>query len=430
MIRRMKAALTTTTAVAAAGALLVTTPATAAASPDIAHDSVRGLIDTGEPMREPEPREAATWSGLDAYSLTATGDNGTLLAQTALDDSVGLDSASRQFRYAYSTTDQHGDPVAATSAVFLPEGEMPDGGYPVLAWAHGTVGTNDACTPSANPRSPRDTEYLSHWLDEGYAIVAADYAGMGAPGTHSYLNGSVAAENVVDSVVSARTLLGDSLSPEWAVIGQSQGGGTALHVAHEASALSEEADLDYRGAVATGTPAYIEEIVNQAGPAFPPIPLTPHLNAYLVYIVAGIQDARPDLDIDSVLTDEGRRMIELSHSSCLGEVAEALDGTNIARMFSAPLSSVPGIQEALGGYMATPTGGYDKPVFLGHGLLDQDVPSPIGIALNSEIWARQLLSDTRDGNAEVEVHWYPTDHSGAVMDSVPDSTPFLEKVFD
>ncbi|WP_034646529.1 lipase family protein [Corynebacterium sputi] len=424
MHRRLTSAFSASTAAVLAGALLVTAPA-ATANPvtDL-------LVDSGVTMREPEAPAQPIWSGLDAYSLNATDESGELLSFTTLDSSVSLDSADRQYRYAYSTTNQHGESVVATSAVFLPSGEMPEGGYPVLAWAHGTVGTNDACTPSANPRGARDTEYLNHWLDEGYAIVAADYAGMGAPGTHSYLNGSVAAENVVDSVVASHSLLNDALSPSWAVIGQSQGGGTALHVAHEASALSQEAGLDYLGAVATGTPAYIEEIVNVSGPSFPPMPLTPYLNAYLVYIVAGVQEARPDLDIDSVLTDEGRRMIELSETSCLTEVAESLDGTNISRMFSAPLMSVVGLPEALGGYMATPTGGYDKPVFLGHGLLDQDVPSPIGVALNSEIWARQFLADNGGGNSSVEVHWYPTDHSDTVMESVPDSTPFLEDLFN
>ena len=37
-------------------------------------------------------------------------------------------------------------------------------------------------------REPRDDEYLSHWLGEGYAVVASDYAGLGTPGLMSYLN--------------------------------------------------------------------------------------------------------------------------------------------------------------------------------------------------------------------------------------------------
>ena len=95
---------------------------------------------------------------------------------------------------------------------------------------------------------------------------------------------------------------------------------------------------------------------------------------------------------------------------------------NVANVFSAPLRSAPGLEPALRAYMATPTDGYDKPVFLGHGLTDIDMPSPIGIALNSEMWVNQFAGS----NEQVEVHWYPTDHSGAMVVSVPDFTPFLQ----
>ena len=39
-----------------------------------------------------------------------------------------------------------------------------------------------------------------------------------------------------------------------------------------------------------------------AGPGFPPITLPAALNAYTAYILAGFADARPDLDVDGVLT--------------------------------------------------------------------------------------------------------------------------------
>ena len=61
--------------------------------------------------------------------------------------------------------------------MFVPNGEAPAGGWPVIAWAHGTVGLGDDCTPSAQPRSARDNEYLSHWLDQGYVVVGSDFRG-------------------------------------------------------------------------------------------------------------------------------------------------------------------------------------------------------------------------------------------------------------
>lgn len=314
--------------------------------------------------------------------------------------------------------------------MFLPRGEAPASGWPVLAWAHGTVGLGDECAPSINERSPRDAEYLNRWLDQGYAIVATDYAGLGTPGFHSYLNGQVAAANVVDSVQAAHQMsFGPSLSKRWAVIGQSQGGGVALHVAHRATALSERIGLDYRGAVATGAPAYIEEIVISAGPSFPPVPLPAGLTTYGLYILAAVAEAHPELDIDSALTDEGRFMVEQARLGCYAEVAAASVGTNLARAFSRPLGDVPGLAPAIRSFMATPTAGYDKPVFVGHGIKDIDVPSPIGIALNSQLWLNQFAVDSRARNARVDVRWYPADHSGTVNLSTADSAPFLRSIF-
>ncbi|WP_231286596.1 alpha/beta hydrolase [Corynebacterium timonense] len=387
------------------------------------------MVHAGEPMREVAPRHVPTFdSGL---SIPApSGPAGTALAEVPLDPRVGLSSAAQQFRVAYTTVNQHGQPTVSTGAVFLPHGQAPASGWPVLAWAHGTVGLGDECAPSINERSARDAEYLNRWLDHGYAVVATDYAGLGTPGAHSYLNGHVAAANVVDSIQAAhQASFGPSLSKRWAVIGQSQGGGVALHVAHRATALSSQLGLDYRGAVATGAPAYIEEIVIAAGPTFPPVPLPSGLTTYGLYILAAVEEAHPHLDIDSALTPEGRFMVDQATRSCYSEVAAASAGTSLSRAFSRPLSDVPGLAPAIRSFMSTPTAGYDRPVFVGHGLTDIDVPSPIGIALNSQLWLNQFAANAGARNARVEVRWYPTDHSGTVNLSTTHSAPFLREIF-
>ena len=123
-------------------------------------------VKAGEPMRDVAPREVPVYrSGLPA--VAPSGEPGTVLAEVPLDARVGLSSASKQFRVAYTTVDQHGKPATSTGAVFLPKGEKPEGGWPVLAWAHGTVGLGDECAPSINARSARDAEYLNRWLTRG-----------------------------------------------------------------------------------------------------------------------------------------------------------------------------------------------------------------------------------------------------------------------
>src|SRR5699024_11674662 len=127
---------------------------------------------------------------------------------------------------------------------------------------------DDICAPSINGRGERDSAYLNHWLSQGYAIVATDYAGLGTPGLMSYLNSQATADSVVDSVIAAHkadlseALPAESkgkpvLSKKWAVIGQSQGGGAALNVAHDATSRSKPEGMDCLGTVATSTPSNI-----------------------------------------------------------------------------------------------------------------------------------------------------------------------------
>lgn len=369
---------------------------------------------------EPAASVAPVWSGLDARDYRGPiGAPGTLLQKTPLDPTVSLPQADSAYRVLYATTDVHGKPAVSTGAIFLPKRPAPKGGHPVIAWAHGTTGLGDDCTPSALPRSDRDQAYLDHWLSRGYAIVATDYAGLGTPGLMSYLSSKVAAHSIVDSVKAA-SHAGLPLSKRWAIVGQSQGAGAALNGARWATALSKGSGLDYRGVVATGTPANIEHIVWQAGPGFPPVALPTGLNVYASYIWAGFADARPDLKPMSILTAEGRRIVKQAQVRCYPEMRIAVDGAKVRDWFAEPVTSIPGVQRALVEYMSTPYSGYDRPIFLGQGLKDMDVPAPSALSLYAQM---------RAAGQPVDLHVYPTqDHSGTVLASMKDSTPFLARI--
>src|SRR5699024_10802953 len=101
--------------------------------------------------------------------------------------------------------------------------------------------------------------------------------------------------------------------------------GAAITTARYATEYGGEG-LDYRGAVGTGVPAYIENIVAIAGPNMPPIALPKGMTAYGVYILAGLNNAHPELDIPSVLTDRGRRLLQDANSQCLGEFEQTAEG--------------------------------------------------------------------------------------------------------
>jgi hypothetical protein len=365
----------------------------------------------------PEP----AWSGLDArfYDGPIPAPGG-LISSVPLDPALSLTGAASAYRILYSTIDQHDAPAVSTAAVFMPRGVAPDGGWPVLAWAHGTVGLGDDCTPSAQPRSERDDEYLSHWLDQGYAVVATDYTGLGTPGLMSYLNGVPTARSVVDSVAAAQ-YMDLSLSPRWAVVGQSQGGAAAVDTARWATEFSRGTDLDYRGVVATGTPANIDRTVRLAGPDFVVPDVGSIVNAYTAYILASLREARPDLGIDSVLSPAGLDAAARAETVCVQPLADELAHLTPAAFFTAPLDSIPGMGAALEEYMGTKTSGYDRPLFLGVGLLDRDVPPSSTLSFYDELVAN---------GQDVELRVYPDeDHSGTVIASMADSTPFLKRVF-
>ncbi|WP_245233900.1 S9 family peptidase [Mycobacterium sp. PS03-16] len=368
----------------------------------------------------PVPAVAATpdWSGLDARSYDgARPPAGTLITEVPLARPLWVRGAGHAYRIAYATVDQHDRPAVSTAAVFVPPGEAPRGGWPVIAWAHGTVGLGDDCTPSALPRSPRDDEYLTHWLEQGYAVVGTDYTGLGTPGLMSYLNSVASARALVDSVVAAHGLA-VPLSAKWAIVGQSQGGAAAVSGARWATEFSRGSGLDYRGVVATGTPANIERVVKHAGPdmVLPP-ELGPAANSYAAYIVAGFAEAHPELDVDGVLTPAGRDAARLAETLCTPALDEALRARTPADFFSAPLTSLPGAADALDRYLGIPTDGYDRPLLLGVGLRDRDVPPNSTLSFADELTAN---------GQDVTLRVYPDqDHGGTVLASLPDSTAFL-----
>ncbi|SFA41741.1 Prolyl oligopeptidase family protein [Rhodococcoides kroppenstedtii] len=351
---------------------------------------------------------------------------GELLSVRPLSSELWVPGAAQAVALEYTTTDAFGSPATSTGTVFLPPGTAPAGGWPVISWAHGTSGLADACAPSVSgPAAPqRDLPYLANWIDNGYAIVASDYAGLGTPGLHAYLDGRTTAHNVVDMVAAGRNYTstlpaGQQLSSSWAAVGQSQGGGAAIYTARYATEFGGP-ELDYRGAVGTGTPAYIERLLEIGGPGTPPVPLTPGLTAYVSYIVAALRYAHPELGIDTILTPTGAEYAALAESECILDFEEQLRGVSLGDFFTAPLTSLPNFQSTVAHYMAMPESGFDKPFFMGHGALDTDVPYP-----TTALYAARL---TENGQP-VTFKTYPGDHSATLTASPPDALAFLDRLF-
>ncbi|MBU3060731.1 lipase [Nocardia sp. NEAU-G5] len=332
-----------------------------------------------------------------------------------------LPGSAHAQRFLYDTTTVHDRPTVASAAIYFPPGAAPAGGWPVIAWAHGTVGLGHDCAYSIGGPAAveRDWSYLGTWLRQGYAIVAADYAGLGTPGGHPYLNGRVEAHNVVDAVRAA-TGHYSTLSRKWVVVGQSQGAGAAVNTARYATRFGP--DLDYRGAVATGTPAYIEDVITPLGPGVPPVAVGGETTAYTLYILNGLRTTYPELNIGSYLTDSGRYWLDRAATECLEPLADALTAAKVVggNLFARPLADIPDFHGVLTRYLGLPESGYDRPLFMGQGLTDTDVIMPETLRFAAVLQAN---------HQPVTFKIYPTDHSGTVLASQPDSIPFVRSLF-
>lgn len=340
---------------------------------------------------------------------------GTVAGSTALPRELWLPGVARATKLTYWSQGPGDKPMLSTGAFYIPEGTPPEGGWPVVSWAHGTTGIADRCAPSATPHTERDANYLGHWISQGYAVVATDYVGLGTPGVHPYLDGRSAAHSVIDMVRAARSL-DPVLAGKWVVIGQSQGGHAAMFTADLAAGYAPE--LDYRGAVETGTPSQIEKLLPTLGQGFPQLPLR-GTTAYMAYILDGLRAARPDLNVNSYLSPLGLTVLDEIENLCVFEAFDKFAGISVGQLMSRSTNE-PDILEAAREIFAVPTSGYDRPVFMGQGLLDNDQPAPLTAALVAELAANRV---------DFRFHPYPTDHGGTMAASLPDSTPFVAQLF-
>ncbi|MFD4468734.1 alpha/beta hydrolase family protein [Rhodococcus sp. NPDC058505] len=351
-------------------------------------------------------------AGSGAGSAGADPTPGPVVASAPAGPAAAVPGAAEVRRFTYRTSGADG---LSGGLIFEPDGVPPRGGWPIVAWAHGTVGMADGDAPSrtgVNHQLYRDL--FGDWLRRGFLVVATDYAGLGTPGVHPYLNADVAASNVVDSVRAARQLY-PAASSRWAVAGQSQGGHAALATATRADALAP--DLDFRGTFASGAPTNLDRLAGLAGPDFPDVRLD-GLTLYLAYTAAGLRESRPDLDLDRYLTPAGRTLVDAADSTPLADFKPRANALPVGDMFALPLAGTP-VPQALTDYLGVSAAGVDRPVMLVQGLDDQVVPPPL------TLWFAAELALTGE---RLELALPSGGHVGGLAQSIPAAGAFLERI--
>jgi alpha-beta hydrolase superfamily lysophospholipase len=189
---------------------------------------------------------------------------GALIRSQAMDRAP--DGASA-FRVLYASTGIHGERIAVSGAVIVPDGAPPPGGRPIVAWAHPTSGIEDRCAPSLAWVFFSSVQGLDDMLHRGFAVAATDYPGLGTAGIHPYLVGDSEAHAVIDSVRVARTIAGVGDARRFAVWGHSQGGQAALFTGLDVGTYAPELDLVGIAAAAPATdlPTLLADDANTSG---------------------------------------------------------------------------------------------------------------------------------------------------------------------
>lgn len=335
---------------------------------------------------------------------------GVLLAQHNLPVDLGLKDAGRQLEVRYTSTDGNtglGQRVTS-GAVFYPKGTPPAGGWPVVAWAHGTVGVGDACAPSRTPRSARDADYLGAWLREGFVVVATDYQGLGTDGPHLYLHARAQAYSMLDAVRAALSL--PNVSNRVVLVGQSQGGGAVFATAGHATAYAPE--LKILGTVATGTP----HISRRSASMFPDDRVNPTL-AYSMYAAQSAQVLDPSLTDTELFTDKALPVYRQSATLCIGPLTQAVVGAGLTTANTFQPGAAAKVAQRLAPGLAYPTLSLPQPIFMGIGEKDVSVSAEQQVA---------LAADACKAGTKVVHKVYPgLDHGGTVGGSLPDSVPFV-----
>lgn len=222
---------------------------------------------------------------------------------------IRADPGTRAWFVAYGSTGLDGQPVAVSGLIVAPELPPAEGGYPVVAWAHGTTGIADNCAPSKSGvlGIPDDVRALA---SQGYVVTATDYEGLGTDGIHPYLVGRSEGRSVLDSIGAAIRLPQANAADQAVVIGLSEGGHAALWAAQLKPTYAP--DLPVLGVFAASPPtdltawetwAYEQAALGNVEAAAAPI------------LLFGVWNAVYDAPL-SFLTDAGRSSALAGRESC------------------------------------------------------------------------------------------------------------------
>ncbi|MEG6508267.1 alpha/beta fold hydrolase [Methyloligella sp. 2.7D] len=193
----------------------------------------------------------------DVPSGEIPGKPGSIIRVWPLQGGGPTGAGGKAFRILYRSKGLRGEPIAVSGAIFIPGGAAPQGGWPIIAYAHPTSGVVPPCAPSLRPDTAGLIWGLKQMLNAGFIVVATDYPGLGTSGPHPYLYGDSEARAVLDSVRAARAME-KSASNRFVAWGHSQGGQAVLFTGQIARSYAPE--LKLLGVAAAAPATYLIDL--------------------------------------------------------------------------------------------------------------------------------------------------------------------------
>ena len=221
---------------------------------------------------------------------------GTLVSAYMLEsvDMELLDTTSLAARITYaSTTGITNQPTTVSGAVFVPRGQAPKGGWPVVAYGHPTTGNKPECAPSLSHNLLNSAATIAGLLRAGFAVTMSDYQGLGTEKTdHPYLDSTTVGLNLIDSVRAAHKLVRD-LSNRWVGLGYDQGG-QAVWAANELTA-EFGGGLQLLGSISVAPFSDLDGLADAAAAGT----LTTEQKLLLIQYLAALKKQYPEFDLDA-----------------------------------------------------------------------------------------------------------------------------------
>lgn len=319
------------------------------------------------------------------------------------------------YRMAYRSTDAHDltHLVAVSAEVMVPRGTPPAGGWPVMAWAHGTSGIGLTCAPSIMGIGGPQASFYGSWLRRGYAVVATDYPGLGEPGAALYLNAKSEGMAVLDSVRAARRRF-SSLSGHVVLLGHDQGAQAVLSAA--ALAKNYAPSLQIKGTIALGAPYFDGDsghILTQAHGARRFAPGV----VYGLLLGASLGAADSSFDPSSAFKPRALPLYRKASELCRGDFFGAVEHAGLTPDNTFQQDAENALAPALQ-WARYPTLKLASPVMLGIATNDTQVPPA-----QQEKLKQALCS----AGTSVSVHHYRVEHSPLLNAAESEAQAFADR---